>query len=548
MEKPGKRCSLIFGLCLFVFAFASIQYFIWSDLFIMEFDSDNAETILWAQASVESGAVISNDFEYPVQLIPFGGHLLFIPFVKTFGVGIFSARLGFCVYSVLFCALLLLLFKNLGFGWGSALTASGCILLFTLVHEDMRDILWAHCVYYGMSVFFTLLIFNCYSLYRGSTGRLGKAIALLLLISSVLLGSINGTVIILYAAFPFVCAALIYELLRMKNPSDRRNLILPLTAGFVLILGFVLNKIVTADIETWYADSYSVIVSSEQWMTNLELFLSRWIGLFSTLPQESVPFFSSVGIKMMIRIGAALAAFGLTFLSFRCFGRLKNEAARIFILSYWIMLCAIFFFFVFGNIADSGRRLIPLYFSCLVVDAIVIHEGICGARVSFPMKGLCAGAAALAVFTALLNGASVFRKPIDLSQWYGQDTILKTLMDHGLTYGYCTNFGYANSITVLTDEHIKSRWIFIQGGTLLNPRGIGSKSWYDGSHQGRTFIVCSEAEYYGQPELTEGLAELLRASQYSPSFGDYAGYFILVYDEDPLLRLTAQPQSAAAGN
>ncbi len=399
----------------------------------------------------------------------------------------------------------------------------------------------AHCVYYGMSIFFTLLIFNGYSLYRRSTGRLGKAIAFLLLMLSVLLGSINGSVILLYSAFPFVCAALIYELLRIKNPSDWRNLILPLTAGFVLIIGFVLNKIVTAEIETWYADHYSVIVSSEQWMANLALFLPRWIGLFSTLPQESVPFFSSAGVKMIIRIGAALAAFGLTFLSFRCFRRLKNDAARIFILSYWIMLCSILFFFIFGNISDSGRRLIPVYFSCLVVDAMVIHEGICGARVSFTMKGLYAGAVALAVFTGLLNGASVFRKPIDLSQWYGQDTILKTLMDHGLTYGYCTNFGYANSITVLTDENIKSRWIFLQDGAMVNPRGIGSKSWYDGSHQGRTFIVCSEAEYYGQPELKEGLAEVLRASQYSPSFGDYAGYFILVYDEDPLPRLMVQP-------
>ena len=538
MEKPIKRCLLIFGLCLFLFAFASIQYFIWSDLFIMEFDSDNAETILWAQASLESGSVISDDFEYPAQLIPFGGHLLFIPFVKAFGVGILSTRLGFCVYSTLFCALLLLLFKNLDdFGWGAALTASGCILLFTVVHEDMRDVLWAHCVYYEMSIFFTLLIFNCYALYRRSTVRLGKAIGLLLLMLAVLLCGANGAVIVLYAAFPFVCAALLFEILDMKNPADRRGLILPLAAGFVLLIGFALNKIVTADVEMWYADNYSMIVSSDQWMTNLGCLLARWIGLFTTLPEESVPFFSSVGIKMIVRIGAALAAFGLTFLSFSCFKRSENDAARIFILSYWIMLCAILFFFIFGKISDTGRRLIPVYFSCLVVDAIVIYEGLRDARVSLMMKGLFAGIAALAVFTGLLNGASVFRMPIDLSQWYGQDTILKTLMDHGLTYGYCTNFGYANSITVLTDDNIKSRWISLHDGSMSNPRGTGFKSWFDGAHQGRTFIVCSETEYYGQPELEEGLTEILRASQYSPSFGNYAGYFILVYDEDPLPRL-----------
>ncbi len=541
MEMLRKRGLSVFGLCLFLFSFASIQYFIWSDLFIMEFDSDNAETILWAQASVESGTVISNDFEYPVQLIPFGGHLLFVPFVKAFGVSILSLRLGFCVYSVVFCSLLLLLFKNLGFAWDTALTASGCILLLTVVHEDMRDVLWAHCVYYGMSVLFTLLIFNSYMFYCGRKDSLGKAIGLFLLMFCVLLGSINGAVIILYASFPFVCALLLFEILRMKKRTDRRNLILPLAAGFVLIIGFVLNKLVTAPVESWYADHYSMLVPADQWVTNLELFPTRWIELFTTLPGQSVPVFSSVGLKMVVRIAAALAAFGLSFLSFRCLKSIENEGARVFVLSYWIMLCAILFFFIFGNISDFCRRLIPVYFSCLVVDVIIIDKGIGDARVSFATKSLLAGIAALAVFTGLLNGASVFRKPIDLSQWYGQGTILKTLMDHGLTHGYCTNFGYANSITVLTDEHIKSRWIFIQGGNLINPRGVGSKSWYDGSHQeGRTFIVCAETEYYGQPELEEGLVEVLRASQYSPSFGDYAGYFILVYDEDPLTRLMIQ--------
>ena len=49
--KPSSIRFLINAgaLLMFLFACAIIQYFIWSDLFIQEFDADVAENVLWAR-------------------------------------------------------------------------------------------------------------------------------------------------------------------------------------------------------------------------------------------------------------------------------------------------------------------------------------------------------------------------------------------------------------------------------------------------------------------------------------------------------------------
>lgn len=227
MKIFKKHVLPVIGIILSVGAFACIQYFIWSGLFVMEFDSDNAETLLWAEASIKSGSAVSKEFDYSSILIPFGGHLLFIPFVKLLGVRLISMRLGFTLYSVLFTGLLLLLFRCLDFDWAETLTAAGALLLFTIANEGMRDIMWAHCVYYGMGVFYAMLIFVCYTWYRQQSVRSRRIIGFIVFLFAVLLGSINSATIILYSTFPFLCAVTLTALADIENGFDLKKLLSP---------------------------------------------------------------------------------------------------------------------------------------------------------------------------------------------------------------------------------------------------------------------------------------------------------------------------------
>ena len=87
-ETKRSTARIIFSvisLLLFLFACGIVQYFIWSDLFVQEFDADVAENVIWAQAAIESGKLVNPDFYYN-QLLPFGGQLVFIPVVQHCGV------------------------------------------------------------------------------------------------------------------------------------------------------------------------------------------------------------------------------------------------------------------------------------------------------------------------------------------------------------------------------------------------------------------------------------------------------------------------------
>ncbi len=536
MKIFKKYLLPVVGILLLLSAFACIQYFIWSGLFVMEFDSDNAETILWAEASIKSRSAVSKEFDYPSSLIPFGGHLLFIPFVKAFGVRLISMRLGFTLYSILFTGLLLLLFRCLNFDWSETLTATGAVLLFTIANEGMRDIMWAHCVFYGMGVFYSMLIFVCYSWYRKQTAPSGRAVSCIAFLIALLLGSINSTTIILYTAFPFLCAVAFTALDDMKNGFDWQKLRLPAVVFSVLCLGFALNKLVTAGFVTDYTDTYQTLCPASEWITNLSKLPTLWIELFTDLPKTAVPALSAEGILLALRIAVALLVFSLSFLSFGLYRRLQSETTRLFIVFSWVSAAAIVFLYTFGSISDYSRRLIPTFMYCLIVDCVIIRETLRDVNSATVLRFVSTAAGLLIVLNGILNGMSELRKPIDLSEWYGEGTILRTLLNHGLTTGYSTNFWYSNALTVITGGQVESRWVRLDDNYgIHNPHFQSMNSWYTDPHEGKqTFVIVLEDQYDKHPELHEGAVEIMRASQYSKFADKDAGFYIIVYDENPL--------------
>ena len=540
MKTFKKYLLPVIGIILLLGSFACIQYFIWSDLFVMEFDSDNAETILWAEASIKSRSAVSKEFDYSSILIPFGGHLLFIPFVKLFGVQMLSARLGFTLYSVIFVGILLLMFRCLDFDWPETMTAAGAVLLFTISNEGMRDVMWAHCVFYGMGILFSMLIFICYTVYRKQTVRSRQIVWFIVFLFAVLLGSINSTTIILYSVFPFLCAVALTALTDMENGFDWKKLRIPAAVFAVLCLGFALNKLVTAGFVTSYADTYQTLSPASAWITNLGKVPLMWIELFTDLPKDSIPVFSAEGILTAIHIAAAMLVLVLTFFSIGLYHRLNSETARLFVIFYWVSLAAILFLYIFGSISDYSRRLIPAFMYGLIVNCVIIREVLRDVNSPAILRFIMGVSGCFFVFNGILNGVSEIRKPIDLSQWYGEGTVLQTLQLHGLTTGYSENFWYSNALTVITGGQVKSRWVTMDENGVHNPHYQSANAWYTDPHEGeQTFVIVLEGQYDQHPELQEGAVKILRATQYSKYADTAAGFYIYVYDENPLPRFDA---------
>ncbi len=536
-----KFLSTLISILVLAAALFLVIHFIWSDLYIAEFDSDDAEIVVWGEVTLETGLLADPDFRDYMTLIPVGGNLFFAPFVKIFGLGITAQRAGYTAFAVLFAALLVLTLRALLPSWNLAMIGSGLILIFTTATGILRDVFWAHSVYYGTSVFFILMCFCSLALYmRGK-----RVIGGILFFLGALLGSINGNVVLFYSAMP-LAAALFLESAGQKHVSESFLKIPFLLICAAIVCGLGLHELICSEIYTTYTDAYEQIVPISKWFDNLRLLPERWLRLFLDLPDENVSVISPVGIKLVLRLGTALVLSIIPFFSFALLKDTESRLTRVVILYHWVLCAELMFFFIFGMISNVSWRLMPLWFSCMLVDWLTLMRMLKG-------EGFLriAGAAAicLMVMFAGMTAVSVPRKPADLSIWYGNDSIYNILETHGLTQGYSTDYWYTNSVMVLSESRIKVLGVYVtdDGFEIAGKQSKGE--WYkEVPSDERTFLICFEREVLQEhPWLEDEAVEVYRSTQYTPHYGRTDGFFVLVYDHDVIAEKMQESASADAG-
>ena len=529
-----KRLLTIIGIVLMAAALFTVIRFIWSDLYIAEFDADNAETVVWAKNVLETGKLLNSVSSVARQVIPVGGNLFFVPFVKAFGVSITTLRAGYTALAVIFAALLVLvLWACLG-SRNLAMIGCGLIMLFTTATETLRDIIWAHSVYYSISAYFMLMCIGSLALRLRGKRVLGGILFFL----SALLCSINGNVVLLYTALP-LAAALFLESMNKDRPSEgfMKGPVLLICAA--IVCGVVLNRVLTSGIQSSAVDYYQGLAPASGWLENLRRIPENWLEIFFDLPEESVPVMSSVGIKLVIRLGTALVLSVVPFFSFFMLKDTKSRLTRIVIWYHWILCALILFVFVFGTISDYGtRRLIPLWFSCLIVDWLTMVWMLKGRGY---LRTIAMASVCLTMMFAGLTAVSVTRKPADLSFWYGNDAVYNILETRGLTHGYSTNFWYVNSILLLTDGRIN----VLEVNVTEDGFKFADGTWHEGvPFEGKTFLICWERDYFNNPWLADDAVEIIRSSQYWSYNGTTDGLFILVYDRDVIAEKLQHEQAS----
>ncbi len=536
-----KRLLTIIGIVLMAAALFTVIHFIWSDLYIAEFDADNAETAIWGRVTLETGKLLDPDFQDYTQLVPVGGNLFFAPFVKAFGVGITALRAGYTVLAVVFAALLVFVLWACLESLDLAMIGGGLIMILTAATEPLRDILWAHSVYYSVAVYFILMCIGSLALWLRGKRVLGGILFFL----SALLGSINGSVVLLYTVLP-LAAAFFFESMN-RDHSDESSMKGPSALiCAAIVCGAALNKVIASGIRCAYPDYYTQFVPISQWLENLRLLPERWLRLFFDLPDANSPVMSSVGIKFALRLGTAIVLSVLPFFSFAVLKDTESRLTRIVILYHWMLCAAILFFFVFGMISDVSWRLMPLYLSCLIVDWLTMLWLLKGKGYLRPVGtvSLC-----LTVMFAGLTAVSVTRKPADLSVWYGSDSIYNLLEKNGLTHGYSTDFWYTNSITVLSDSRINVLGITATDDGFEPADFMNKGSWYkEVPTEGKTFLICYERDLQEKfPWLEEDAVEVLHATQYTPRYGWTGSWDILVFDRDVFAEELQGKQAADIG-
>jgi len=115
--------------------------------------SDSVDSLFWAQASFESGKLISDDFNY-AAILPFGGNLLFYPFIAIFGFGLKAQIAGLSVFALMLAAAMYYMATGIGLNRYASASLVSVTFLIMSSSAKLREIMWEHVFYYNLGILF----------------------------------------------------------------------------------------------------------------------------------------------------------------------------------------------------------------------------------------------------------------------------------------------------------------------------------------------------------------------------------------------------------
>lgn len=537
--KPSKILDWLFLLLLAVVV-VLIGYYI---LFPARgnFHSDTTDTILWAQATLESGSIFSKDFNYAC-ILPFGGHLIMLPFVAIFGVTMKAHSLGMLTFFFIFTISLLCMLKKIGMNLRWSCLTTAFTLLLVSGSPKLREIFWDHVIYYSLGLLFTFvgicLISTCIDkLKAGTEKKISFAIyAALLFLWCFLTGlnQIESLTIFLLPAFAAVVAERFFNTDRAK---DAYNYFGNLIIGAVIIIGAALGYVVCAkiakDIPAAYESAYSGFSNMDVWIDNFEAFYLHWTTLFGVDLKSGMHFISKEGIIGLIKVIVCIILVVAPIIAMFFYKKIKERKMRIMLLFHWFMTALIMMGFVLGLLASANWRLSPILCTsiiCTFILAKILYDTCEIKRVAM-----------IFVIPLVLAGAITAKDLADLAPDEGQDEgicrIAKNLeafeeeLGFSLDYGYAT-FWHANAITLLTDSEIPVRSISLTQNSYYIYDYQSAKSWYEDQEGAENyFVLLSPAEYNDVMSGNNALIDPANGFT-GTSYLIAEGFYVLLYNQN----------------
>ncbi|MBR5348121.1 MAG: hypothetical protein IK125_02690 [Lachnospiraceae bacterium] len=492
--------------------------------------SDCTDTILWAQASYDSGKWISPYFYYAAQL-PFGGNLLMLPLIPAFGVSVMTHNLGMMFFMFLFVASLFLACRAAGLSLPYRLDCIGLALLVISSSEKMWEIFWGHVIYYSLGAMFLFFGFAILISIerRFREGKLTWASALLALLYFTCI-TLDGSQMMILVTAPLLGGLFLERFFDTESKLNcRENKTFVFLAGLLMLaslFGLIwLFGILNAR-TAGYADAYSVWSNMNEWSQHLLDLPNAWFRLFGLEIYERVPMFGIASVGYMLRLLTALVIAILPIGLLIRYKHIKDRPLKIFLWSHLILSAAIVFAFVFGLLYTANWRLAPIIASGLVLLIMTIGYEIKNRGIA---QRLVLLATVPLVLTAFLNAGVILGKGF----YYNRDKAIYQVADfleeHDLTYGYAS-FWNSQLLTVYTAEKVKARNVSFSDSGLHHENYQTSTFWF-GPQEGvdRYFVLMSSNEYKTWRNSESGAAVLENKLEI---YQNVNGFVIVVFDHD----------------
>ncbi|MBR5658449.1 MAG: hypothetical protein IKX10_03500 [Lachnospiraceae bacterium] len=492
--------------------------------------SDCTDTILWAQASYDSGKWISPTFYYAAQL-PFGGNLLMLPFIPFFGVSITTHSLGMTLFLILFVISIFLACRAAGLSLSYRLDCIGLTLLVISSSKKMWEIFWGHVIYYSLGAMF---LFYGFAILIAVEKRYREKkltwYALALAGLYFMLVALDGSQMLILVTLPLLAGFFLERFFDAESPINcRENLALGVVAVLLAVsslLGLIWLFGILQAHTAGYADAYSVWSAMSDWPQHVLDLPNAWFKLFGLEINERKPMFSLVSVGYLLRLVSAIVIAILPIGLMIRYKHIKDRPLKIFLWMHVVLSAAIVFAFIFGLLYTANWRLSPIIASGLLLLFFTLYYEIRKRSIAQRLIVLVTVPLAL---TALLNSAVILGKGF----YYNRDNDVYKVADfleqNDLTYGYAS-FWNSQLITVYTGEKVKARNVSFNDLGIQHELYQASSEWF-GPQEGvdRYFILMSSPEFKTWSNSETGQIELERAIDIHKNI---YGFVIVVVDHD----------------
>ncbi len=549
-----KAKDIIFffvSLTVLIATFAAVIYYICGPS-RGYFHADCTDSLYWANASVESGKLIADNFRY-AAILPFSANVWMIPLIMIFGVSMKTQIISMVIFAVLYIASQIWAFRSLKFSWSLSFIASSIMLMILSSSVKMREIMWEHVIYYSLSiVFFNCLLALSLRLFRAwdkhrirwdAKSRVAVIIYAVLLSLVCIPISTNGLPVIIMTTFP-IWAGILGELFfssREKLFSTKNSAKL-FAIGIIpssTVVGYVILQIIKGNVIADYTNTYSRFASSGSWSNNLLKFPAHFATLIG-FNDDLVDFLSVDGIRNLFVICTFAVIVLAPIVALFFYKKLRKSETKIALLAHTALFAAIMFIFVFGNISGVNWRLVPLVATSAISTLCIINEFLCYRKEMAKEKDSQKSASRLPVRTvaimlvilcvfSLFNFVDIVRMPADYGQNNIHHLLARKLEDNGLEYGYAT-FWNSQAITLLSDSKVKCREILATSEDGAKTDYYQSSfDWYEPQENVNTyFVLLSDKEY--SRVFTNSTWRKWEAEQLKEKITDIPGYTIFVFD------------------
>lgn len=458
-------------------------YYIWGPA-TAEFHADCADTLYWAKASLDSGSLFNEQFHYAC-LLPFGGQLIFLPFLKIFGTTMLAYRLSMTTFALLFAVALWFFLRQMGMNRKWTMLSYSGLLGTIMMSAKLRELFLGHIIYYSLGILFLFIGLGC--VFRVLRTDSKKVYCFLVIFT--ILASTNGLQAVIIYGLP-VMGGLFLVLYFHPGPFFRpeHNIYFKPLYGVGcgtavgLLLGGMLKKGYTQN----YADAYANFSNMDQWKTHISTLLEHWSSLLGVDIYEGIPFASFDGIVAALHLVYAILLAVLPVVALFYYRQMKNTGEKIMLFVHWSVTALILFAYIFGGIGTVSWRLSPIVCTSFISSMIVCKFWYQNKRKRYGFTlivGLC--------IMLMVNCLGIIRLP----KTNVMEGVIHSLEKKDLKQGYAT-FWNAAPVHILSDSKVVTYSVDLdESGMVQKPEyQSNDKNYEESQYKQKYFLLVTKEE------------------------------------------------------